>query len=178
MTWWRYDSTDAPCPEIIQRSYKTDWAVCAYRQTTIIAFEPRATPLREGGRGRRGGRMALQYFSFQDVAPHMPAPSFLFQSTANVVTTDQAQLLMSPFRHHLGRASNGQVAVSALGSGGACPTAVIAFCPSRRCTALSQYEVCCRVQPSSLRPLSILALWALQGYAYILVKGHSLPVLL
>ena len=37
-------------------------------------------------------------------------------------------------------ASNGQGAVSALGSGRACPTAVIAFCPSCKCTALSQYE--------------------------------------
>ena len=35
----------------------------------------------------------------------------------------------------------GRVAMSALGPGRACPTAVITFCPSRRCTALSQYEV-------------------------------------
>ena len=76
------------------------------------------------------------------------------------------------------RASNGQVATSSLGSGRACPTAVIAFCPSRQCTALSQYEACCQIWPLSLLPLSILALWALQGYACIQVRGHSLPVLL
>ena len=57
-----------------------------------------------------------------------------------------------------GGGSNGQVAVSALGSGRACPTAVIAFCPSRRDTALLQYEVCCQDQPSSLCPLAVLAL--------------------
>ena len=77
-----------------------------------------------------------------------------------------------------GGGSNGQVAMSALGSGRACPTAVIAFCPSRRSTALSRYEIWCQLQPSSLCPLSTLELWALQGYACILVKGHSLPVLL
>ena len=37
--------------------------------------------------------------------------------------------------------SNGQVAMSALGSGRACPTAVVNFCPSCRRTALPQYEL-------------------------------------
>ena len=35
-----------------------------------------------------------------------------------------------------GGASNGHLAMSALGSGSACPTGVIAFCPSCRCLAL------------------------------------------
>ena len=67
--------------------------------------------------------------------------------------------------------------MSALGSGRACPTAVIAFCPSCRRAALPQYEAWSHVQPSSLFPLAVLALWALLGYACIPVRGHSLPVL-
>ena len=35
-----------------------------------------------------------------------------------------------------------------------------------------------RGQPSLLLPLSVLAIWALPGYACILISGHSLPVLL
>ena len=42
-------------------------------------------------------------------------------------------------------ASNGQVAVSAFGSGCACPTAVIAICPIRQCSAEPQLEVCSAV---------------------------------
>ena len=38
-------------------------------------------------------------------------------------------------------ASNGRVAVPALGSGRACPTAIIAFRPSRRSTARPQHKV-------------------------------------
>ena len=77
-----------------------------------------------------------------------------------------------------GRASNGQVAVSAFGSGCACPTAVIAICPICQCSAEPQLEVCSAVHPSSLCPLAAFASWALQGYACIQVKGHSLPVVL
>ena len=75
-------------------------------------------------------------------------------------------------------ASNGQVAVSAFGSGCACPTAVIAICPICQCSAEPQLEVCSAVHPSSLCPLAAFASWALQGYACIQVKGHSLPVVL
>ena len=75
-------------------------------------------------------------------------------------------------------ASNGQVAVSAFGSGCACPTAVIAICPICQCSAEPQLEVCSAVPPSSLCPLAAFASWALQGYACIQVKGHSLPVVL
>ena len=74
--------------------------------------------------------------------------------------------------------SNGQVAVSAFGSGCACPTAVIAICPICQCSAEPQLEVCSAVHPSSLCPLAAFASWALQGYACIQVKGHSLPVVL
>jgi hypothetical protein len=77
-----------------------------------------------------------------------------------------------------GWASNGQVAVSAFGSGCACPTAVIAICPICQCSAEPQLEVCSAVHPSSLCPLAAFASWALQGYACIQVKGHSLPVVL
>ena len=49
-------------------------------------------------------------------------------------------------------ASNGQVAVSAFGSGCACPTAVIAICPICQCSAEPQLEVCSAVHPSSLVP--------------------------
>ena len=56
-----------------------------------------------------------------------------------------------------GGASNGQGAVFALGSGCSC-TAVLAFCPSCQCTALSQYNWWLQVQPSSLIPLTALAL--------------------
>ena len=76
------------------------------------------------------------------------------------------------------KASNGQVAVSAFGSGCACPTAVIAICPICQCSAEPQLEVCSAVHPSSLCPLAAFASWALQGYACIQVKGHSLPVVL
>ena len=38
-------------------------------------------------------------------------------------------------------ASKGRVAMSALGSGRACPMAVIAFCPSCRSTAHPQFEL-------------------------------------
>ena len=77
-----------------------------------------------------------------------------------------------------GGAQNGQVAVSAFGSGCACPTAVIAICPICQCSAEPQLEVCSAVHPSSLCPLAAFASWALQGYACIQVKGHSLPVVL
>ena len=75
-------------------------------------------------------------------------------------------------------ASNGQVAVSAFGSGCACPTAVIAICPICQCSAEPQLEVCSAVHSSSLCPLAAFASWALQGYACIQVNGHSLPVVL
>ena len=88
-------------------------------------------------------------------------------------------------RHHRhmlwwggGGASNGQVAVSAFGSGCACPTAVIAICPICQCSAEPQLEVCSAVHSSSLCPLAAFASWALQGYACIHVNGHSLPVVL
>ena len=77
-----------------------------------------------------------------------------------------------------GLTSNGQVAVSAFGSGCACPTAVIAICPICQCSAEPQLEVCSAVHPSSLCPLAAFASWALQGYACIQVNGHSLPVVL
>ena len=67
--------------------------------------------------------------------------------------------------------SSGQVAVSALGSGRACPTAVIAFCPSGRNSALSQCESCSREQFSCLQPLHLRALRALLGQAYIFGGG-------
>ena len=60
-------------------------------------------------------------------------------------------------------ASNGQVAVSAFGSGCACPTAVIAICPICQCSAEPQLEVCSAVHSSSLCPLAAFASWALQG---------------
>ena len=75
-------------------------------------------------------------------------------------------------------ASNGQVAVSAFGSGCACPTAVIAICPICQCSAEPQLEVCSAVHSSSLCPLAAFASWALQGYACIQVNSHSLPVVL
>ena len=73
---------------------------------------------------------------------------------------------------------HGQVAASALGSGRACPATVIAICPSCQCAAhpLSVRQTV--VHPSTLPPLASLALRALLGEACILVRGHSLPVLL
>ena len=47
-----------------------------------------------------------------------------------------------------------------------------------QCSAEPQLEVCSAVHPSSLCPLAAFASWALQGYACIQVKGHSLPVVL
>ena len=75
-----------------------------------------------------------------------------------------------------GWASNGRVALSALGSGCACPTAVIAFCPSAQHAALLRAPWDC----ASLCPLPrcSLVLRALQGYAHILGSGHSLPEVL
>ena len=73
---------------------------------------------------------------------------------------------------------NGRVVMSALGSGRACPAAAIAFCPSCQCPALPQCEVRCQVQPSSLRPLTVLAFQAPLGYACIPVRGPSLPPVL
>ena len=75
-----------------------------------------------------------------------------------------------------GGASNGQVALSALGSGRACPAAVIAFCPSA--DARRFHSASC-VQRSALAPAPAIRAdcWPLPGYAYILVSGHSLPVL-
>ena len=67
--------------------------------------------------------------------------------------------------HKKERTSNGQVAVSAFGSGCACPTAVIAICPICQCSAEPQLEVCSAVHSSSLCPLAAFASWALQGYA-------------
>ena len=61
------------------------------------------------------------------------------------------------------RASNGQVAVSAFGSGCACPTAVIAICPICQCSAEPQLEVCSAVHSSSLCPLAAFASWAIGG---------------
>ena len=44
-----------------------------------------------------------------------------------------------------GGCSNGQVAMSALGSGHACPTAVIAFCPSCLTACQIRYHSHCEI---------------------------------
>ena len=85
--------------------------------------------------------------------------------------------------HYLGlegaeRPQYGQVAVSALGSDRACPATAIAFFPRCQYSVLPLSVRRANAHPLTLRPLSTLALRALQGYAYIPVKGHSLPVLL
>ena len=51
----------------------------------------------------------------------------------------------------------GPVAVSALGSGRACPTAVIALCPFGRSSAPTQCESCSDEQVSCLWPLHLRA---------------------
>ena len=76
------------------------------------------------------------------------------------------------------RPQYGQVAVSTLGSGRACPAAVIAFCPSCQCSALLLSVRRAHVHPTTLPPLATLAVRAILGYVCILVRGHSLPVLL
>ena len=79
--------------------------------------------------------------------PHVPGP------TPDGSTTPPLELGPSaewPFGGPLfkgRRASNGQVAVSAFGSGCACPTAVIAICPICQCSAEPQLEVCSAVHP-------------------------------
>ena len=72
---------------------------------------------------------------------------------------------------------HGQGAVSAQGSGRACPTAVIALCPMVIVRRLRSSFRGLR-PPHSLLHLALLALWTLLGWAYIPVSGHSLPVLL
>ena len=67
-----------------------------------------------------------------------------------------------------GGGSNGHAAMSALGSGRACPTAVIAFCPSS--PVYGTFTVCIVITSSTLVPApAALALWALLGDACILV---------
>ena len=67
--------------------------------------------------------------------------------------------------------------MSALGSGHACPMAIIAFCPFGRSLAPTQCESCSHEQFLCLWPLHLRALQILLGQAYIMVSGHSLPVL-
>ena len=74
----------------------------------------------------------------------------------------------------MGGASNGQVVVSALGSGRACPTVVIAFCPSGG-NSRSQCESCSCEQFLHPQPLHLRALRTLLCQAYIQVSGHPLP---
>ena len=57
----------------------------------------------------------------------------------------------------------GQVAVSALGSGRACPATVIDFCPSCQRVARPLSVRRTDVHPSTLPPLAALAFWALLG---------------
>ena len=67
--------------------------------------------------------------------------------------------------------SNGQVAVSALGSGCACPTAVIAFCPSCQRPALHWASCACSLR--ALLPRCSLALRTLPGHVYIPGGGEG-----
>ena len=62
-----------------------------------------------------------------------------------------------------GRPQYGQVAVSALGSGRACPATVIAFCPSCQLVVRPLGVRRTDVHPSTLPPLAALAVRALLG---------------
>ena len=68
--------------------------------------------------------------------------------------------------------------MSALRSGRACPTTVIASSISRCTVAQIQSKECSQIHSSSLWPPAALACWTLLGHAHMPVKGHSLPVLL
>ena len=63
----------------------------------------------------------------------------------------------------VGGPQHGRVAVSALGSGRACPTAVIAFCPLGHSSVPSQCESCPGEQISCLWPLHLRAPQTLMG---------------
>ena len=106
-----------------------------------------------------------------------PTPHTFLSHVPSLAPHPLAQGHFEGKRTSLG-ASNGPVAVSTLGSGRTCPTAVIVFCPTCQCSALPQGDLWAQVQPLTLLPLALLAFWALQGYTCILVRGHSLPVLL
>ena len=68
-----------------------------------------------------------------------------------------------PETPRVGGPQYGQVAVSAQGSGRACPATVIAFCPSCQRVACPLSVRRTDVHPSTLPPLAALAFWALLG---------------
>ena len=103
-----------------------------------------------GGGGYAKGPAAVQPKTRQ--GPHCaPAGTCFFFNLASLASKRKVSRLSrtrGQCRRHqspaaavqMRLASTGQGAVSALGSGRACPTVVIAFCPSCQCTARSQSD--------------------------------------